>query len=468
LEQAFSSIFLNRIQVNLDLYDLNSTSFTKDTPRFLEQLKKEIDTNLACLTDVAKNIIWEGYKDYLLGTEVITQYKSFIEQHTGKHIHVEDELAPKFQTKLSAIWPENNISDFLTSKRVAYYDSNYEFYISGGTNDPNSPYKVSNSVNRYLGLTIEVASAMQTIIVEEIGINPFSLYDISISSDGVGREFVQITDEGSVRLRALKKRAKQSKTRKAKGGPVLLSQIEISDIDAATCLKMALEMTSRARESSEIRKLWIIRTANGVQHVSDSAFQDNFNKMKTSLPVENKALQHSTLKKIRGSKGVLIFLQSRGDALRTANYLGNQVETTLNRYIPHYLSELIYRIKIRAFQNILLYMAIGLEDSPSDALNMSEKELKSQLEVAFNNEDMGGNLYDKLKNPNDENTQNEELYFCVSIDNIKTALIYIKTGRDPILKEQCVTAVSAISESTVIMKQMLRTAQLAVQKCEVK
>lgn len=113
-------------------------------------------------------------------------------------------------------------------------------------------------------------------------------------------------------------------------------------------------------------------------------------------------------------------------------------------------------------------MAIGLEDSPSDALNMSEEELKSQLEVAFNNEDMGGNFYDKLKNPNDENTQNKEVYFCVSIDNIKTALIYIKTGSDPILKEQCVNAVSAISESTVIMKQMLRTAQLAVQKSEVK
>lgn len=155
----------------------------------------------------------------MLGTEVITQYKSFIEQHTGKHIHVEDQLAPKFQTKLSAIWPENNISDFLTSKRVAYYDSNYEFYISGGTNDPNSPYKVSNSVNRYLGLTIEVASAMQTIIVEEIGINPFSLYDISISSDGVGREFVQITDEGSVRLRALKNAQNNQKQGKLKEAP---------------------------------------------------------------------------------------------------------------------------------------------------------------------------------------------------------------------------------------------------------
>jgi hypothetical protein len=458
----------NPLVSSLDLYDLKSISSNKDTPRFLELLKKEIHTNLACLTDVAKDIVWKGYQDYLLGSEVVTQYKNFIVQHTDKNIDIEAELAPKFQAKLSAIWPENNISDFLTSKRVAYYDSNYEFYIAGGTNDPNSPYKVSNSVNRYLGLTIEVASAMQTIIVEEIGINPFSLYDISISSDGVGREFVQITDEGSVRLRALKKRAKQSKTRKAKGGPVLLSQIQKSDIDAATCLKMALEMTSRARNSSEIRKLWIIRTANGVQHVSDTAFQHNFNKMKASLPSENNALQHSTLKKIRGSKGVLIFLQSRGDALRTANYLGNKVETTLNRYIPPYLSELIYRNKIRAFQNILLYMAIGLEDSPSDALNMSEEELKSQLEVAFNNEDMGGNLYDKLKNPNDENTQNKEVYFCVSIDNIKTALIYIKTGSDPILKEQCVNAVSAISESTVIMKQMLRTAQLAVQKSEVK
>mgnify|MGYP003662796259 FL=1 len=265
----------NPLISNLDLYDLKNISANKDTPRFLEQLQKEIKSNLACLTDVAKNNVWKGYKDYLLGSEVVTQYKSFIEQHTDKNIHDEAELVPNIQTELSTMWPESNISDFLTSKRVAYYDSNYEFYLSGETNDPNSPYKVSNSVNRYLGLTIEVASAMQAIIVEEIGINPFSLYNISISSDGVGREFVQITDEGSVRLRALKKRAKQSKTRKAKGVPVLLSQIQKSDIDAATCLKMALEMTSRARESSEIRKLWVFRTINGVHHASDSAFQQN-------------------------------------------------------------------------------------------------------------------------------------------------------------------------------------------------
>lgn len=72
-------------------------------------------------------------------------------------------------------------------------------------------------------------------------------------------------------------------------------------------------MTSRARESSEIRKLWVFRTANGVQHVSDSAFQDNFNKMKASLPSKNKALQHSTLKKNkRFQRGVNISSIKRG------------------------------------------------------------------------------------------------------------------------------------------------------------
>ena len=93
----------------------------------------------------------------------------------------------------------------------------------------------------------------------------------------------------------------------------------------------------------------------------------------------------ATLKKVRSSKGVLVYLETQGDILKTANYFGNQIKTALNYYIPKYLSELIYRVKIRAFQNILLYMSLSDHENQFDILKISKESYIAQLKHAFRN-----------------------------------------------------------------------------------
>lgn len=56
-----------------------------------------------------------------------------------------------------------------------------------------------------------------------------------------------------------------------------------------------------------------------------------------TLSPQNTTLQEATLK-VRASKGVLIYLNSNGDSIKTSTYFGNTVKTTLNRYIPKYLT----------------------------------------------------------------------------------------------------------------------------------
>ncbi len=440
--------FNNPVMSEINLYDKIKIDKYKNTPTFLKHLESDIETNLSTLIKKSQEVVYEGYHSFLSGEKVIEQYNKYL------------------LTDGKTCWPEENETDFLTAKKVAYFHEHYELYLSGQAAPKNSIFKVASKLTKYLGLKLEVASAMQAIIVEEIGINPFSLYYVLISSNSLGQEFVQITDEGSIRLRALKSRAKHAKTRTAKASLVKLSEVSVAEIDAATCLKMTLEMTSRARQFSQMKNLWLCRTMQGLKVISDSAFQDNFNKLRAKLPSENSVFKTVTLKKIRVSKGVLIYLQSKGNTIKTSAYLGNEIRTSLERYIPPYLSELIYRIKIRSLQNLLLYMAVSSDESPSESLNISENEFKSRLKVAFSNPDMGGDLYDGLVNPIIESGVSDERYFCVSSKNIELALRYVKDGENPKLKEDCIAAITVIAESSIIMKQMLRTAQLAVQSDE--
>ncbi len=184
-----------------------------------------------------------------------------------------------------------------------------------------------------------------------------------------------------------------------------------------------------------------------------------------TLSTQNTTLQEATLKKVRASKGVLIYLNSNGDSIKTSTYFGNTVKTTLNRYIPKYLTEIIYRLKIRNFQKIFLFMATSSDKLPFKSLNMSEAEFKLQLKQVFNNPDMGGNLYEKLTNPCIDNEEDIPLYFCVSDLNLQLAIKYAKDGKDEKLKKNCKDVLDKIGqESSVMMKHMLRTAQLNVEK----
>lgn len=240
-----------------------------------------------------------------------------------------------------------------------------------------------------------------------------------------------------------------------------MNNIQPEDIDAAACFKMALEMSERTRKSMNSEYLWTCLLLGAPAGLPWSAsFQGAFNKIRHLAYEKSGAeeLKEATLKKVRSSKGVLIYLESKGDTLKATSYLGNQVKTALRNYIPKYLSELIYRVKIRAFQNILLYMSVSERDSQFDLLNLTKESYKNRLKQAFKNPDMGGPLFSKLTIQPAISKEANPIYFCLSHENIILALKYIEDGENSNLKADCENVIRKLSEGPTHLKEMLRKA----------
>lgn len=451
----------NPLICEVDMYDEKKRDEYINTPQFIESLKSELSYNLCILVKNAQEIVFQGYKKFC-NKNIIIEQSQFDEFMNHPQLLVSRTKGSNSKSKVS---PFNNAHPLRLNNLTAYYNHYFNDLLNGKTQHNINNLAISEDILGYLGLTSSIASAMQTIITEELGINPYSLYRVKISSDGHGHEFVIVDDEGSVRIKALKPRARSARSRKAEGSYKSLADIDAYEINAATCLRMALEMTARIRETLGIQDLWVCLSCHGTTAPCPETFQNKFNKFCLTLSPQNTTLQEATLKKVRASKGVLIYLNSNGDSIKTSTYFGNTVKTTLNRYIPKYLTEIIYRLKIRNFQKIFLFMATSSDKLPFKSLNMSEAEFKLQLKQVFNNPDMGGNLYEKLTNPCIDNEEDIPLYFCVSDLNLQLAIKYAKDGKDEKLKKNCKDVLDKIGqESSVMMKHMLRTAQLNVEK----
>ncbi|RZQ53758.1 hypothetical protein C1E23_07785 [Pseudoalteromonas phenolica] len=451
----------NPLLCSTDIYDERKKNTFASSPLFINSLANELEINLKTLIAEAKAIVIEGYKKFKEQSKVI----SSSEKHEFlKHPNLRIKKTVKsfdnrtWERECNPFSATGSSTPIRTNNLVAYFDHFYECFIGGSGKHDLEGLNYTIDVQQYLGLTIQVASAMQILIVEELGINPYSLYRVRVHSDGHGHEFIQVTDDGSVRIRALKLRARHTKTKIAKGSANNLLDVSEVNISAATCLKMALEMTSRARNFTKQKELWLCPMKKGVRNPTPENFQSAFNTIRAKASKKSELLKSATLKKVRSSKGVLIYLNSRGDSLKTASYFGNTVKTTLGRYIPEYLTELVFRVKIRAFQNILLYMAIAHDESPAHSLALSNDEFSKQVTKAFQNTDMGGALFESLQSKESEDNTSETKYFCVSLKNIMLAIKYAKEGKNQTLKSDCLTVISMISEGPVIMKQLLRQA----------
>ena len=451
----------NPLICEVDMYDEKKRDEYINTPQFIESLKSELSYNLCILVKNAQEIVFQGYKNFC-NKNIIIEQSQFDEFMNHPQFLVSRTKGSNSKSKIN---PFNSTHPLRLNNLTAYYNHYFNDLLNSKTQHNINNLAISEDILGYLGLTSSIASAMQTIITEELGINPYSLYRVKISSDGHGHEFVIVDDEGSVRIKALKPRARSARSRKAEGSYKSLADIDAYEINAAACLRMALEMTARIRETLGIRDLWVCLSCHGTTVPCPETFQNKFNKFCLTLSTQNTTLQEATLKKVRASKGVLIYLNSNGDSIKTSTYFGNTVKTTLNRYIPKYLTEIIYRLKIRNFQKIFLFMATSSDKLPFKSLNMSEAEFKLQLKQVFNNPDMGGNLYEKLINPCIDNEEDIPLYFCVSDLNLQLAIKYAKDGKDEKLKKNCKDVLDKIGqESSVMMKHMLRTAQLNVEK----
>jgi hypothetical protein len=460
----------NPLLCSTDIYDEREKILFRSTPDFTKELANDLDKNLKLLLKESKKIVVEGYQkfkeqDLIISSSEKTEFLKHPELRVGKKV-ARKPGSKRWIKECNPFSPQGRSTPIRQNNLVAYFDHFYECFISGIPKHDLTGLRYSKEVQQYLGLTTQVASAMQTIIIEELGLNPYSLYRVKVYSDGHGHEFIQVTDEGSVRLRALKPRARHAKTKETVESLVDLINISEQDIDASACLKMALEMTCRAREFSNQKELWLCATRDGVGNPTPTTFQNEFKVIRAKAAKKSELLEKATLKNVRSSKGVWIYLDSNGDSLKTANYFGNTVKTTLARYVPDYLTELVYRVKIRTFQHILLFMTAAHDESPADSLGLTTEEFRSQVAKAFDNPDMGGALYDSFKSQKPAYDTSEIKYFCVSLKNVMLALKYAKEGENQGLKDDCIAAISKISEGPIIMKQLLRQAEKKLNSIE--
>ncbi|MDC5850840.1 hypothetical protein OPW32_16720 [Vibrio europaeus] len=440
----------------VNLYDEELKQRYIDTPTFITDLKQELSRNLEILVREAQKIVYEGYRQFKAKDDVCnkSQLTQFI-THPKQLVKCEQDDS-KLRNPFDPTHPKR------IANIAAYYDYYFEEAIQGTLPHKQTGLKVGESIVCQFGLTPRVASAMHLIIVEELGINPHSLYKAKVSDRGHGHEFVKVEKDGSVRIKTLKARAKRISSRTTQRSTTPLSKINLEDIDAAACLKMALTMSYRTRQLLGNEELWLCLTYNQKAGLPcNETFQNSFNLIRKKASLESQAIQYATLKKVRTTKGVLIYLESNGDSLIASKYLGNSVKTALKCYIPQYLSELIYRIKVRAFQNMFLFMAVATDEEPFYSLNMTEETFKTALNRAFENPEMGGRLLKSFSNGGKSSQRNTTKYFCVSHKNIELAIRYTQKGTDEQLKADCITALSMIAEGPVIMKQMLRKAQLS-------
>ncbi|TDO04323.1 hypothetical protein [Halomonas sp.] len=452
----------NPIISKIDIYTNLPRRPHKNSHDFLDNLQKDISKNLSGLVSSAQKVVHGEYEKFLKKDEIInlSECREFLPH---PHHLLKDNPGGK---KRNGVSPFNPIRPLYFENTIAALDFYFDRLLVN-TPLPKVPYlKKKPEHLPYLGLTSKTASAMQIIITEELGINPYSLYRVKINSDNRGKEYVQVTNEGTVRLRALKPRARKIQTKEAYGSLDELNRLAPHEIDAAACLRMALEMTAKIRKILSRNELWLCLTKDGATLPTPEAFQYQFNKICVEARLSHPSLPDATLKKIRTSKAILLYISSRGDVLKTASYLGNSVKTTLDRYIPPQLTELIYRVKIRSFQNMLLILASDADNEKSiaKALGISSERLENMAEALFNNPDMGGVLFDSMSKKEKGTEDEKKVYFKVSEKNIAIALKYAKKGKDDELKEKCQTAIAKISEGSILFKQMLRKAHIAIQE----
>lgn len=451
----------NPLILQVDLKDKENQHHFTSSKEFITFVQSNLSNNLTQLLEVAKEIIINGYAKFTSKDTVISKYNDVKFSNESHRVISRDQIQSK-----EGSFDLSSFNKSLLEHKVAYFDYFFDQLIRNDKPHNIQGLKFGAEVLEHFGLTPLVASAMQIVITEELGFNPHSLYEAVISSPKRGEVFILVNNEGSVRVKVYKKRAKHVRNVSAEGNNIPLSQLKSDEIDAASCLKMALEMSERTRKSLNSEHLWsclLLGAPAGLPW--STTFQGAFNKIRHLAYKKSgsEELKMATLKKVRSSKGVLVYLETQGDTLKTANYFGNQIKTALNYYIPKYLSELIYRVKIRAFQNILLYMSLSDHENQFDILKISKESYIAQLKHAFRNPDMGGLLFSKLTTQPTNSQKPNTVYFCLSQKNVALALIYIKEGKDLFLKSECETVVRKLSEGPTHLKEMLRKAQKSLE-----
>ena len=310
------------------------------------------------------------------------------------------------------------------------------------------------------GMTINLVSAMQAIITDEIGINPQSLYTIKVTPHGTKSEYIIVEKDGSIRLSVLKWRQRSLQRRSITSSQFALDKnITTADIDASFCIQYALHASKEHRKTINSNQLWVYENSKAITNAPkgfDYAFRGFSNR---NLPDYLQSCS-PTIMKIRTSRAIEIYIRTQGDIIQTASYLGNRVKTSLNTYIPIFLQEIIYRRKISAFQHLYLIIATANIKEKLSILNMSNGEYDDCVKTIYENKDFGGDLFECLSNKTKDININEYFFIC-SPKNFAYAIRYVNTNRDKSKTKYkvCSNALKKASNGSIMIKKILREAE---------
>lgn len=315
------------------------------------------------------------------------------------------------------------------------------------------------------GMSPEVIVAMHTVIVNEMGINPTSLYNLQVSIESGRRnkkEFIKIDDDGTVRINIIKWRQRYLQKRTTKSVATLQSKmLQRQDVNASFCIQFAIILTKGKRQNLNSNLLWL-RKGQNVVRTSNAFDQDFRDYCNAHLPPDFAKLK-PTLMKLRSSRAIEIYISSNGDVIKTATYLGNKVKTTLSTYIPLYLQEVMYRRKLSVFQHLYLLLATAHESKKLEMLGMTENQYNNCIKTIYKNDDFGGPLFELLKPKIDDISDNNitEVFFICSPQNFAYAIKVIKTSADKADEKYkvCLDAINKASSGSTIFKSMILEAE---------
>ncbi|MFH4745371.1 hypothetical protein WMQ67_03620 [Vibrio harveyi] len=300
------------------------------------------------------------------------------------------------------------------------------------------------------------------IIIDELGINPWSLYHADVQAKGTNSSYVKLESDGTAVLKVTKWRQRRIQ-RKSTVPRSLTHPSELTDekINASFCTQFALLARSQHAEQLKSNRLWLYETKTQLAELSGDG-SHLFKSFREECLTEIEGIEAPTLMKIRSSRAIEKYLSTGGDVTAVAGYLGNKVKTALDTYIPLFLQEAIYRNKIHNFQNLYFVLATSSLEERLDVLKLTAQDYDNQVKRLINNEDFGGELFEVLCPPHKPLEQT--FYFICSPENFAFALRYVSKNTyseedDNEMYLICKQALEKAGRAGVAIQRMLIQAQ---------
>jgi len=411
---------------------------------YFDSLGGELKANLKTLVSYCQKVILEAYKnycqlDYLIASSDIER----IEEH-GEHL--DPELVSSAGQKISFFSKDHKNG---LANCVAYLDRYKDRKFSRksfkGSHHFYS-YGIENILS-YFSLSAKVITAIIVVVIEEVGINFDSFRKQKVLRTNK-KEFVKIKPCGGLTISTIKKRAKKRQVRDIDATFLnkvpFPNDVEFSDVTAEFAIKYALQVNQYFIEKTGKNFLFLTndgRHTDAVRLVSETAIKGKMEELSNEA-CPKLGLLNPSMKGVRVSKGVLIWLESDGDAMKSARYMGNTISTALRNYIPKELQELQHRKRIRKFQSVLSLLVPADSKMPHENMRMEKREYIQWLKDIFADKDLEGLVVEGLLSSVENKAG--QIVFRADVQSISRIILAAKSHNNETVRKKCTDIIRAI------------------------